>query len=517
MVDVSDKASSAREAVAAGRVLVSPQVVELLRGEGVPKGDALAVARVAGIMGAKRTPDLVPLCHPIAITGVTVDLTVAGRRRRHHRDGPDHRPHRRRDGGADRGGGRRPRPGRHGQGRGPGARSSPTYACCASPADAAAPGSGTRTDRAQRTVGPRAVGLQPGRGRGVRGHDRSEDRQGPGGDGLRRRFMPRWSPTGSRYAAPCAQPSPPSVDLVVTTGRHRHHADRRDAGDDPGGHRPGRSRASPRRSARTAWPRGSRPPRCREGVAGQAGRTLIVNLPGLRRRRARTGWRCSLPILEHALDQMRGSDHARPDDRGRTLTRGWPVRLSAGPVALRPLKRRDAARWAQLRRRNLAWLSEWEATQPPQAGSISASYRSMTRDLIRQGRQGKALPFALTYHDEMVGQVTVTGITWGSARWAQVGYWIDESHAGKGIMPVAVALACDHCLTHDGSAPDRDRDPAGEPGQPARRREAGLRPGGHGSALPAHQRAVARPSALRDHRGGRRRAGCWPASTRPPA
>lgn len=71
----------------------------------------------------------------------------------------------------------------------------------------------------------------------------------------------------------------------------------------------------------------------------------------------------------------------------------------------------------------------------------------MTRDLIRQGRRGKALPFALTYRDEMVGQVTVTGITWGSARWAQVGYWIDEAHAGKGIMPTAVALACDHCLT----------------------------------------------------------------------
>lgn len=111
------------------------------------------------------------------------------------------------------------------------------------------------------------------------------------------------------------------------------------------------------------------------------------------------------------------------------------------------MTRRDAARWAQLRRRNLSWLAEWEATQPPQAGSTNASYRSMTRDLIRQGRHGKALPFVLTYHEEMVGQVTVTGITWGSARWAQVGYWIDESHAGKGIMPVAVALACDHCLT----------------------------------------------------------------------
>ncbi|MCD6640524.1 MAG: cyclic pyranopterin monophosphate synthase MoaC [Nocardioides sp.] len=76
MVDVSDKDVTTREATASGRVLVSPQVVALLRGEGVPKGDALAVARLAGIMGAKQTPALVPLCHPLSISGVTVDLEV---------------------------------------------------------------------------------------------------------------------------------------------------------------------------------------------------------------------------------------------------------------------------------------------------------------------------------------------------------------------------------------------------------------------------------------------------------
>jgi cyclic pyranopterin phosphate synthase len=76
MVDVSGKDVTERTATAVGRVDLSPECVALLRGEGVPKGDALAVARVAGIMGAKRTPDLVPLCHPIALHGVTVDLTV---------------------------------------------------------------------------------------------------------------------------------------------------------------------------------------------------------------------------------------------------------------------------------------------------------------------------------------------------------------------------------------------------------------------------------------------------------
>jgi len=77
MVDVSDKSVTARSATARGRVEVSPRVVELLRGEGVPKGDAIAVARIAGIMAAKRTPDLVPLCHPLAISGVEVGLDVA--------------------------------------------------------------------------------------------------------------------------------------------------------------------------------------------------------------------------------------------------------------------------------------------------------------------------------------------------------------------------------------------------------------------------------------------------------
>jgi cyclic pyranopterin phosphate synthase len=76
MVDVSAKAVSARRAVATGRLHTTPEVLDLLRRDGLPKGDALAVARIAGIMGAKRTPDLVPLCHPIALHGVTVDFAL---------------------------------------------------------------------------------------------------------------------------------------------------------------------------------------------------------------------------------------------------------------------------------------------------------------------------------------------------------------------------------------------------------------------------------------------------------
>ena len=77
MVDVTAKEISVRQAVAAGRIQTTAEVIALLRADGLPKGDALSVARIAGIMGAKRTPDLVPLCHPIALHGVAVELELA--------------------------------------------------------------------------------------------------------------------------------------------------------------------------------------------------------------------------------------------------------------------------------------------------------------------------------------------------------------------------------------------------------------------------------------------------------
>ncbi|EEP72507.1 molybdopterin biosynthesis protein [Micromonospora sp. ATCC 39149] len=76
MVDVSAKAVSGRLATAAGRLRTTPEVVDLLRRDGLPKGDALAAGRLAGIMGAKRTSDLIPLCHPIALHGVTVEFAL---------------------------------------------------------------------------------------------------------------------------------------------------------------------------------------------------------------------------------------------------------------------------------------------------------------------------------------------------------------------------------------------------------------------------------------------------------
>jgi len=76
MVDVSDKAETERTATAKGSVLMQPTTLALIKEGGVKKGDVLSVARLAGIMGAKRTPDLIPLCHPLALTSVQVDLTL---------------------------------------------------------------------------------------------------------------------------------------------------------------------------------------------------------------------------------------------------------------------------------------------------------------------------------------------------------------------------------------------------------------------------------------------------------
>ncbi|MBP8230792.1 cyclic pyranopterin monophosphate synthase MoaC [Rhizorhabdus sp.] len=76
MVDVSAKAETKREATAEGRILIAADALESIRAGAVKKGDVLAVARVAGIMAAKKTAELIPLCHPLPITGVTLDLTI---------------------------------------------------------------------------------------------------------------------------------------------------------------------------------------------------------------------------------------------------------------------------------------------------------------------------------------------------------------------------------------------------------------------------------------------------------
>ncbi|SKB05106.1 GNAT family N-acetyltransferase [Aeromicrobium choanae] len=132
------------------------------------------------------------------------------------------------------------------------------------------------------------------------------------------------------------------------------------------------------------------------------------------------------------------------------MARGWPATLSDGLIGVRPLTRRDASTWARLRAENLEWLSPWEATLPRGEGTVPDSYGATIAALRRKAREGLAMPFAVTWAGDMVGQVTVSGITRGSALWASIGYWVARSHAGKGVTPTAVALVCDHLFTKAG-------------------------------------------------------------------
>ena len=80
MVDVGEKPPTRRTAVAGARVLVSPETFALIRSGGMKKGDVLTVAQIAGVMGAKRTPELIPMCHPVLVDGIDLDLSLDERR-----------------------------------------------------------------------------------------------------------------------------------------------------------------------------------------------------------------------------------------------------------------------------------------------------------------------------------------------------------------------------------------------------------------------------------------------------
>jgi [ribosomal protein S5]-alanine N-acetyltransferase len=133
--------------------------------------------------------------------------------------------------------------------------------------------------------------------------------------------------------------------------------------------------------------------------------------------------------------------------------RGWPVTLTEPdlldlPVVLRPVRAKDARTWRETRVRNAAWLRAWEPTNPetPLYRSSLGPYVAMARTMRREARQGLTVPWVVTYGGRFAGQLTVGSIVWGSARSAQVGYWIDEAYAGRGIIPTALAMAMDHCF-----------------------------------------------------------------------
>ena len=122
------------------------------------------------------------------------------------------------------------------------------------------------------------------------------------------------------------------------------------------------------------------------------------------------------------------------------------MHLRSGRVGLRPLALSDRRAWKEVRARNVEWLKPWEATVPPGDASAPKTFRRLVIDLRRQARELRSLPFALTVDVEFAGQLTVSNIVGGSARFASMGYWIDSRHAGQGFVPTAVALATDYCL-----------------------------------------------------------------------
>jgi [ribosomal protein S5]-alanine N-acetyltransferase len=128
------------------------------------------------------------------------------------------------------------------------------------------------------------------------------------------------------------------------------------------------------------------------------------------------------------------------------MSAAWPATLVDGRIGLRPLRLRDAREWRSVRMRNAEWLRPWEATSPDPSADAPPTYSAMVRRLRAEARDGRTLPFVVTYDDELVGQLTVGGITWGSLRSAYIGYWIDRRFAGRGITPTAVAMATDHCF-----------------------------------------------------------------------
>lgn len=133
--------------------------------------------------------------------------------------------------------------------------------------------------------------------------------------------------------------------------------------------------------------------------------------------------------------------------------RRWPVTLQYGEIELAPMRGRYQADWERVRRVNADWLRPWEATLPPGAQPGPPSYPALVRVLTRQAREGRLLPWLIFLRSgdaqtsrQLVGQLTVSGIVGGSAAWGQIGYWVDQRVAGRGIVPTAVALAADYCF-----------------------------------------------------------------------
>jgi [ribosomal protein S5]-alanine N-acetyltransferase len=125
-----------------------------------------------------------------------------------------------------------------------------------------------------------------------------------------------------------------------------------------------------------------------------------------------------------------------------------PLPLHSEGVTLRLLRRRDARTLEQLLLSDRAWLEPWEATVPGRVGQING--RSLVSGLLSQFRDGFGLPLVIEVNGRIVGQLNVANILYGSVGSANIGYWIARRHAGRGIIPRAVAMAIDYLLLEGG-------------------------------------------------------------------
>lgn len=118
-----------------------------------------------------------------------------------------------------------------------------------------------------------------------------------------------------------------------------------------------------------------------------------------------------------------------------------PVTLRRQGITLRALRRRDELTWDQVRRENRDWLIPWEATAPPGNQEPPVTFSQLVRRERRQWAAESGYPWVILADGELVGRVSISGVRWGAERGGSAGYWISRSHAGQGIVPMAVAMA----------------------------------------------------------------------------
>lgn len=128
------------------------------------------------------------------------------------------------------------------------------------------------------------------------------------------------------------------------------------------------------------------------------------------------------------------------------------IALEHKNVRVRTIRTSDAKYLQQLLARDREWLSKWEASYPGyrSAAPSTGQLKSGIRENLKKARRGLTAPFVMLYKNEIVGQLSVSDISWGALQSGQIGYWISKKYAGKNITPTSVALVIDHMLKNLG-------------------------------------------------------------------